>query len=107
MNDHTGGRSATSRTPDKRPPPPSPPDNDPPLPPPPDRQSPGGGVKKSAAGGNPGNAGEPRCKHMGDGRIHLVAEFRCKGCKGAICEYCFSFREDLNPDAVSVGRARS
>ena len=91
LNDHAGGRRAASRTPDKRPPPPSPPDNDPPPPPPPDLQR----GKKSAAGGNPGNAGEPRCTYMGDGRIHLVAEFHCKGCKGAMCEYCFSFKEDL------------
>ena len=86
LSDHAGGRRATSRSPDKRPPLPSPPDNDPPPPPPPDRQSPGGGGKRSAAGGNPGNAGEPRCKYVGDGRIHLIAEFHCKGCKGAICE---------------------
>ena len=38
LNDHAGGRRATSRTLDKRPPPPSPPDNDPPPPPPPDRE---------------------------------------------------------------------
>ena len=95
LNDHTGGRRATSRTPDKRPPPPGPPDGDPPPPPPPDWQSPGGGGKKSAAGGNPGDPGKPRCKYVGDGYNHLMAEFHCKGCRGDICEYCFSFKENL------------
>ena len=64
LNDRTGGRRATSHTPDKRPPPPGPPDNDPPPPRPPDQQSPGGGGKKSAAGGNPA---KPRCTYIGDG----------------------------------------
>ena len=95
MNDRTGGRRAASRTPDKRPPPPGPPDDDPPPPPPPDRQSPGGGGKKSAAGGNPGDPGKPRCKYVGDGYNHLMAEFHCEGCRGDICEYCFSFKENL------------
>ena len=95
LNDQTGGRRAASHTPDKRPPPPGPPDGDPPPPPPPDWQSPGGGGKKSAAGGNPGNPGKPRCKYVGDGYNHLMAEFHCKGCRGDICEYCFSFKENL------------
>ena len=95
LNDHTGGRRAASRTPDKRPPPPGPPDDDPPPPPPPDWQSPEGGGKKSAAGGNPGNPTKPRCKYVGDGYNHLMAEFHCKGCRGDICEYCFSFKENL------------
>ena len=95
LNDHTGGRRAASRNPDKRPPPPGPPDDDPPPPPPPDRQSPGGGGKKSAAGGNPGDPGKPRCKYVGDGYNHLMAEFHCKGCRSDICEYCFSFKENL------------
>ena len=95
LNDHTGGRRATSRTLDKRPPPPSPPDNDPPPPPPPDRQSPGGGGEEECCRWKPGDTGKPRCKYIGDGRIHLIAEFHCKGCRGEICEYCFSFKEDL------------
>ena len=95
LNDHTGGRRAASRNPDKRPPPPGPPDDDPPPPPPPDRQSPGGGGKKSAAGGNPGDPGKPRCRYVGDGYNHLMAEFHCKGCRSDICEYCFSFKENL------------
>ena len=95
LNDHAGGRRAASRNPDKRRPPPGPPDDDPPPPPPPDRQSPGGGGKKSAAGGNPGNPGKPRCKYVGDGYNHLMAEFHCKGCRSDICEYCFSFKENL------------
>ena len=95
LNNHTGGRRAASRNPDKRPPPPGPPDDDPPPPPPPDRQSPGGGGKKSAAGKNPGDSGKPRCKYIGDGYNHLMAEFHCKGCRSDICEYCFSFKENL------------
>ena len=56
---------------------------------------PGGGGKKSAAGGNPANPGRPRCKYVGDGYNHLMAEFHCKGCRGDICGYCFSFKENL------------
>ena len=103
LNDHAGGRRATSRTPDKQPSPPSPPDNDPPPPPPPDRQSPGGGGNKSAAGGNPGNAGEPRCKYMGDGD----AKVRFANAVSRSKRTCVKNAPATDPDAASVGRVRS